>query len=109
LHRLGSDKLPRRKRLLISGFATAITKNAVIHDEHFRECVTTVREVLSGEKPGPGGRKDNYLQHKTYPDEIPEELLRDRLIEWLTNNPMQQRVHVAKEYVVAGGHRLGRS
>jgi hypothetical protein len=94
--------LVRGELSLISGFATAITKNAVIHDEHFRECVTIVREVLSGEKPGPAGRRDNYLQHKTYPDEIPEALLRDRLIEWLTNNPMQQKVHVAKEYVVEG-------
>lgn len=94
--------LVRGEVSLISGFSTAITKNAVIHDEHFRECVSMISDILNGEKPGPGGRKENYLQHKSYPDEIPEALLRDRLIEWLINNPMQQKSSVSKEYVIEG-------
>ena len=87
---------------LLNGFSTAITKNSMIHDDHFRECIDLIRDILTGEKPGPGGRKENYVQHKGYPEELPEDLLRDRLSEWLTNNPLQRRQHVAKEYVVEG-------
>ena len=71
-------------------------------DDHFRECIIQVKDILTGEKAGPNGRKENYVQHKSYPEEIPESLLRDRLMEWLTSNPMQKKEHVAKEYVVEG-------
>ena len=94
--------LVRGEIALLSGFSTAITKNSMIHDDHFNECIKHIGEILTGERPGPFGKKDNYLQHKSYPDDIPEALLRDRLIEWLTNNPMQPRVDVAKEYAVEG-------
>lgn len=92
----------RGEIVLMHGFHTAITKNSVIHDDHFRECVAEIRGILSGEKPGPAGKQENYLQHKSYPDEIPEALLRDRLIDWLSNNPLQQKKQVQKEYAVEG-------
>lgn len=92
----------RGEIVLLYGFHTAITKNSVIHDDHFRECISRIKEILSGEKPGPNGKQEKYLQHKSYPDEIPEALLRDRLIEWLINNPLQPKTQVQKEYAVAG-------
>ena len=87
---------------LLSGFATAITKNSVQNDTHYRECIEIVKDILTGIKPGPGNRIENYVQHKSYPEEIPENLLRDRLIEWLKNNPMQKKLDVSKEYAVKG-------
>jgi hypothetical protein len=92
----------RGEIILENGFLTAITKNSIIHDEHFSECIKVIKEILDGDKPGPGGRKHNYIQRKSYPEEIPEGLLRDRLIEWLKNNPMQQRDTIRKEYAVEG-------
>ena len=61
-----------------------------------------MKDILTGIKPGPGNRIENYVQHKSYPEEIPENLLRDRLIEWLKNNPMQKKLDVSKEYAVKG-------
>lgn len=87
---------------LLSGFHTAITKNSMIYDENFLACIEDIRQVLNGEKIGPGGKSQDYLRRKTYPDEIPEKLLRDRLIEWLLNNPMNKKEAVNKEYVVEG-------
>ena len=72
------------------------------NDTHFRECIEAASEILTGLKPGPGGRTENYVQHKSYPEEIPENLLRDRLMEWLQNNPMQKKTNVSKEYAVEG-------
>jgi hypothetical protein len=92
----------RGEIVLLSGFSTAITKNSIIQDDHFRECLGDVREILTGEKAGPAGRKENYIQHRSYPEEIPEDLLRDRLSEWLTSNPLQMKTNVAKEYSVEG-------
>jgi hypothetical protein len=87
---------------LLTGFSTAITKNSIIQENHFRECIGSVRDILTGEKAGPGGRKENYIQHRSYPEELPEHLLRDRLIEWLSNNPVQKKTDVSKEYSVEG-------
>ncbi|MFZ0590225.1 MAG: hypothetical protein WAM39_07065 [Bryobacteraceae bacterium] len=92
----------RGEIVLISGFATAITKNSVILDEHFRECITQTTQILNGEAEGPNHRKENYIQHKSYPEELPEALLRDRLVEWLKNNPLQKKASVSKEYAVEG-------
>jgi len=92
----------RGEIVLLYGFATAITKNSIILDEHFRDCIMQVTQVLNGEKDGPKGRTENYVQHKSYPEEIPEALLRDRLIEWLKNNPLQKKATVSMEYVVEG-------
>ncbi|MGD0471526.1 MAG: ATP-binding protein [Terriglobales bacterium] len=92
----------RGEIVLLNGFSTAITKNSIIQDDPFRGCIVQVRDILTGEKAGPAGRKENYVQHKSYPEELPEALLRDRLVEWLTNNPIQKRQNVSKEYAVAG-------
>lgn len=50
--------------------------------------------------------KKNYLRRRSVPDELPEKLLRDRLIEQLNNNPMIKKNKVEKEYAVGGidGH-----
>jgi hypothetical protein len=92
----------RGEIVLVNGFSTAITKNSIVHDNHFRECIADVRDILTGAKAGPGGRIENYIQHKSYPEQLPENLLRDRLSEWLTNNPLQRKVNVSKEYAVEG-------
>jgi hypothetical protein len=92
----------RGEIVLLSGFSTAITKNSIIHDSHFLECVGAVRDILTGTKAGPGDRREDYIQSKRYPEEIPEKLLRDRLAEWLTNNPLQMKAQVSKEYSLEG-------
>jgi hypothetical protein len=92
----------RGEIILLSGFTTAITKNSVMHDAHYRECIERIKEILHGDKAGPEGKKVNYLQHKSYPTEIPEKLLRDRLMYWLKNNPLNKKAEVSKEYVIEG-------
>jgi hypothetical protein len=62
----------------------------------------TTTQILNGDIEGPNHRKENYIQHKSYPEEIPEALLRDRLMEWLRNNPLQKKAYVSKEYAVEG-------
>ena len=87
---------------LLSGFSTAITKNSIINDNNFRECITKIGQILQGEEPGPDNKTKNYLKTKTYPEQIPEKLLRDRLAKWLKNNPIQKRADVQTEYAVGG-------
>ncbi|MCD6236374.1 MAG: ATP-binding protein [Thermoplasmata archaeon] len=87
---------------LLEGFSTAITKNSIIMDEHFRECIDEVRKILRGEKATRGGKKKDYLKGKKYPEQIPERLLRDRLATWLSSNPLHKRSDVQTEYVVQG-------
>jgi len=87
---------------LLAGFSTAITKNSMIQDRNFSECIDQVRQILTGTAEGPDGKKHNYLKTKTYPEDIPEKLLRDRLVEWLKNNPMTKKITVNTEYVVEG-------
>lgn len=87
---------------LIEGFSTAITKNSIIQDANFKECIDEISQILNGQKEGPGGKAQSYLKTKTYPEEIPEKLLRDRLIEWLANNPMNKKENINREYVVEG-------
>lgn len=84
------------------GFSTAITKNAVINDEHFSALIASIRRILIGEEAGPGGRKKDYLEQPAYPEDLPEVLLQDRLAEWLGSNPMHPRTVVSREYVVQG-------
>lgn len=78
---------------LKSGFSTAITKNAIIQDEHFRECIQQVKDFLD---------ENGYLKRKTYPGDLPEDLLRDRLAHWLKANPLTPRKDVQTEYAVQG-------
>jgi hypothetical protein len=87
---------------LLEGFTTAITKNSIIDDANFRECIGQIRDILTGQVEGPDGKKKNYLKSKTYPEQIPEKLLRDRLATWLQNNPLHKREHVETEYVLEG-------
>ncbi len=91
--------LIRGEIVLLEGFSTAITKNSIIRDDHFVECINDVKDVLTGK-----GEDDsrNYLRQKKYPQEIPEKLLRDRLANWLQNNPINKKGDVKTEYVVEG-------
>lgn len=91
--------LIRGEIVLLEGFSTAITKNSVIRDDHFTECIKAVKDALIGK-----GEDDsrNYLRQKKYPREIPEKLLRDRLANWLGNNPINKKDDVKTEYTVEG-------
>ena len=84
---------------LIEGFTTAITKNLIIFNDHFQECIRAVRDVLVGT-----GEDDSksYLRIRRYPAEIPEKLFRDRLANWLGNNPINKKNDVKTEYVIEG-------
>lgn len=86
---------------LLEGFSTAITKNSIVFEQHFKECIEQARDILSGEKEVAGTKKD-YLKVKSYPEELPESLLRDRLANWLRNNPVNKKKDVKTEYVVQG-------
>jgi hypothetical protein len=87
---------------LISGFKTAITKNSIISDKNFIECIQRIGGILKGEIDGPGGKKKNYIVLKTYPEEIPEKLLRDRLASWLGSNTFNKKQNVKTEFVIEG-------
>jgi len=84
---------------LIEGFRTAITKNSIVQDERSKECVDAIKKFLAGD-----GEEDkkNYLRQKKYPEAIPEALLRDRLANWLRNNPLNKKENVKTEYTVEG-------
>jgi len=91
----------RGEIVLTRGFSTAITKNSIIHDENFEECIEEIRKILTGQKAGPEGVKD-YISIKRYPADIPELLLRDRLANWLKTNKYNPRKTVNTEYVIEG-------
>lgn len=94
----------RGEIILTEGFSTAITKNSIIHDDNFMECINKVKKILTGDKKsgGNGGNNKSYLKSKKYPEIIPEALLRDRLSTWLENNPMDEKEDVKTERVVEG-------
>ena len=87
---------------LKQGFSTAITKNSMVSDRAFIECITKVGQIIRGEIQGPRDEVKDYLKNKRYPDDLPEKLLRDRLAEWLLTNPMHPRTDVKTEYCVDG-------
>jgi len=87
---------------LKSGFKTAITKNHIIEDENFQECVSKIRAILNGEEPDSRGKKRKYLREKVIPDDLPENLLRDRLRKWLLEEHIAKRDKADTEYVVEG-------
>jgi hypothetical protein len=84
---------------LLDGFTTAITKNSIIMDNHFIECIDKVRDALVGQGED---NERGYLRLKRYPAEIPERLLRDRLANWLQNNPVNRKSDVKIEYTIEG-------
>lgn len=87
---------------LIEGFSTAITKNSFIKDDNFISCLELVKDILNGERAGPGGKKKDYLGFKATPDQLPEKLLRDRLAKWLKSNQLMPKKNVHTEYVLEG-------
>lgn len=78
---------------LVSGFVTAITKNHVIHDENLDDLIRKITEFLNSK---------SYLERRTFPDELPEKLLRDRLKHFLLNNKFNPKKEVKVEYPVGG-------
>lgn len=78
---------------LKKGFRTAITKNSLIYDEHFSELLKELNTFLNDPKKG-------YLKRKTWPDEIPENILRDRLAKHLKERSIDPKKEVATEYPV---------
>jgi hypothetical protein len=78
---------------LLKGFSTSITKNSIQNDQHFQDCVNAVRVYLTENK---------LLERKTYLEDLPEALLRDRLKDWLKNNPIEGKDDVKTEYGVQG-------
>lgn len=88
---------------LIEGFKTAITKNLMIQDESFLDLISKVKDILNGDSCGPGSEPKKYLEKRSYPEDIPEKLLRDRLANWLKTNPaVGPKSNVNIEYVVDG-------
>ena len=71
----------------------------IIFDDHFQECIKDVRDALVGT-----GEDDSksYLRIRRYPAEIPEKLFRDRLANWLGNNPINKKNDIKTEYVIEG-------
>ena len=65
----------RGEIILKSGFTTAITKNSIIATEHWEQCLAEIKDFLDDKK---------LIKAKTYPGELPEAALRDRL--WLKTN-----------------------
>ena len=85
---------------LISGFKTAITKNLMIKDEAFMDLISKIRAILEGKIVGPNGIAKEYLKTRTYPEELPEALYRDRLADYLRNDPRNPCSDVKTEYSV---------
>ena len=83
----------RGELILKSGFTTAITKNSIIATENWQQCLKDIKTFLDDKK---------LIKSKTYPGELPEAALRDRLAIWLKNNDLAPRSDVKKEYTVGG-------
>ncbi|MEG0297954.1 MAG: ATP-binding protein [Clostridium sp.] len=87
---------------LKKGFSTAITKNSIIDSKNYQECIKKVIDILTGKEIGPNGEKKDYIEMKTYPDRLPESLVRDRLAAWLTSNTLSPKRNVDIEYNIGG-------
>ncbi|MXX92539.1 MAG: hypothetical protein F4Y63_03690 [Chloroflexi bacterium] len=81
----------RGEIILDSGFQTAITKNSILKTDNWINLKNQISEFLN---------KGDYIRLKSYPDALPEAVLRDRLAVWLETNALAPRKKVAKEYVV---------
>ncbi|MCQ6568140.1 ATP-binding protein [Bacillus mycoides] len=78
---------------LIKGFTTSITKNSIVQNAHFDELLIQVKEFLE---------EKQYLERRTFPDEIPENLLRDRLAIHLKTRTIDPKTNVKTEYAIEG-------
>jgi anti-sigma regulatory factor (Ser/Thr protein kinase) len=78
---------------LKEGFKTAITKNAIMFDDHYEEMIQQIKDFLE---------KRELLKRRTWPQEIPESVLRDRLANHLKNRSVDPKKSVVKEYAVGG-------
>lgn len=78
---------------LKKGFTTATTKNYVIHDSNFIELIGKIQKLLTDRK---------YLQKRTYNDELPENLLRDRLAHHFKTRTINPMKDAKTEYAVEG-------
>ena len=83
----------RGEIVLKTGFTTAITKNSIVADEHWEECTEAIREYL---------RLNRLVKSKTFPDALPEAVLRDRLADWLRTNDVATKTDVKTEYPIEG-------
>jgi hypothetical protein len=92
----------RGEIVLKEGFKTAITKNSIIRDANFKDCISKIKKILEGSEIGPDNKIKDYLKTQTFSDDLPEVLLRDRLANWLSTNPIQPKTQVNKEYAVEG-------
>lgn len=43
---------------LIEGFSTAITKNSIMEDKNYQECIEKIKDILTGRVAGPRGEKE---------------------------------------------------
>ncbi len=94
--RHGQYNLLRGEIDLISGFHTAITKNAMLTDEAFEECMDKIRNII--EKRGLLSRKFNR-------EKPPESVMRDRLVKILKGPAHQKRsVVIEAPTSVLDGH-----
>lgn len=96
----------RGELILKKGFSTAITKNYIIEDQNYKECISKVIYILTGKEEGPNNKKEDYIEVKTYPEKLPHALVLERLGIWLTSSPVLQRKNVDYEYTIEGidGH-----
>lgn len=78
---------------LIRGFTTALTKNSIILDSNFTELIQEIKKLLD---------EKGYLNKKNYPDEIPEALLRERLINYFKTSKLFKKNDIKREYPVEG-------
>jgi hypothetical protein len=79
---------------LHSGFKTGITKNSIIEDENYQDLVKRIREDPDV--------KALLQKYKTFPEELPENALRDRLADHLRTRAIDPKSHVSTEYAVQG-------
>lgn len=78
---------------LIKGFTTSITKNFILRDAHMEDLISQLKEFLEEKK---------FSEKKTYPDEIPEKLLRDRLATHLKARTIDPKINIKTEYAIEG-------
>lgn len=78
----------RGELVLKKGFKTAITKNQIMYDKNFLQCIFKVKQILNGEAPGPSNQKIDYMKNNNYVKKLPHKLLVDRLGKLMINSPV---------------------